>query len=283
MIIDVLHVHATTIVAYLPIMPVRVISRTWCVAHWNASALSNSYGSHTFHTTARNRAVSDDVSWPTSANPTPYEILGLPRNASPEEVKRRYYRLAKQYHPDTHYSTLDRGAEQERLDRFRQIVQANELLSAARKRRLYDSYGYGWGEMNVNDIMADPTHWQGRYEGRYATAKGGPRPRSATFEEGFFQGFRAEPYYTSNANFIGGVIVVTVLLGVIQFSHARKGAEKALEKRREIQEQAALNLRDARRKARRSGRRDMFDEFQRRRDIKPLENGGDDLGIVQRP
>ena len=260
----------------------RVISRTCCVAHWNVSSLSNSSASRTFHTSARNRAFSEDASWPTSPNPSPYEILGLPRNASPEEVKRRYYRLAKQYHPDTYYSALDREAEQERLARFRQIVQANELLSATRKRRMYDSYGYGWGDMNVNDIMADPSHWQGRYEGRYAAAKGGPQPRSGTFD-GFFEGRRAEPYYTSNANFIGGVIVVTVLMGVIQFSHARNRAERALEKRREVHGQAALNLKDARYKARRSGRGDMFEEFQRRRDIKPMGNGNDDMGIVQRP
>ena len=63
-----------------------------------------------------------------------YEILGVPRNASNEEIKRAFRRLAFQYHPDHNNES---GAE----ERFKEINEAYEILSDARKRASYDRYG----------------------------------------------------------------------------------------------------------------------------------------------
>jgi len=65
-----------------------------------------------------------------------YEILGVGRNASPEEIKRAYRRAAMQYHPDR-----NRGdPESER--RFKESAEAYEVLSDPEKRDRYDRYGH---------------------------------------------------------------------------------------------------------------------------------------------
>ena len=63
-----------------------------------------------------------------------YEILGVPRNATDEEIKRAFRRLAFQYHPDHNNES---GAE----ERFKEINEAYEILSDARKRASYDRFG----------------------------------------------------------------------------------------------------------------------------------------------
>jgi hypothetical protein len=126
--------------------------------------------------------------------------------------------------------------------------------------------------MNVNDIMGDPAHWKGNYEGRFKASETHRR----TSEGGFFTGHqRAQPYYTSNGNFAGGIIVIMVLSGVLQLSHIQKSTEKSREKRRVVHEQASLNLRDARAGAK--GRQDMIDAFQQRRAAKPEIYGKEDF------
>src|SRR5277367_3172432 len=104
-----------------------------------------------FHVTSRCKAApSDNLRWPSSPNPTPYEIFGLPTTASSAEIKKRYYQLARKYHPDSRASSTE--VDQERLRRFRDVVKANELLSAAKSRRIYDQNGFGWGDMNMKEI-----------------------------------------------------------------------------------------------------------------------------------
>ncbi|MDP2719937.1 MAG: molecular chaperone DnaJ [Dehalococcoidia bacterium] len=63
-----------------------------------------------------------------------YEVLGVPRAASAEEIKKAFRRLAFQYHPD---KNSDNGAEQ----KFKEINQAYEVLSDPDKRGRYDRFG----------------------------------------------------------------------------------------------------------------------------------------------
>ena len=120
--------------------------------------------------------------------------------------------------------------------------------------------------MNVNDIMGDPIHWRGNFEGRFRARR--PEERE-NWNEGFFDGNKAQPYYTSNADFAGGIIVIMVLAGILQMSHIQKTTQQAFERGRAVHERASLNLRDARGHAKTSGRRDMIEAFQQRRDVKP--------------
>jgi curved DNA-binding protein len=64
-----------------------------------------------------------------------YEILGVSRNAKPEEVKKAYRRLAKQHHPDVNPG--NKGAE----ERFKEATAAFEVLSDEKRRKLYDEFG----------------------------------------------------------------------------------------------------------------------------------------------
>ncbi|KXS19117.1 hypothetical protein M427DRAFT_132162 [Gonapodya prolifera JEL478] len=64
-----------------------------------------------------------------------YEILGVQRNAAASDIKKAYYALAKQYHPDTN---KDEGAH----EKFVEIQEAYEILSDEQKRAAYDQFGH---------------------------------------------------------------------------------------------------------------------------------------------
>lgn len=65
-----------------------------------------------------------------------YEVLGLAKDASDEEIKKSYRRLAMKFHPDRNNG--DKGAE----DSFKEVKEAYEVLSDANKRAAYDRYGH---------------------------------------------------------------------------------------------------------------------------------------------
>jgi DnaJ-class molecular chaperone len=71
-----------------------------------------------------------------------YDILGVSRSASQDEIKKAYRRLARQYHPDLH--TGSRKAEMEK--KFKELNEANEVLGDPETRKKYDQYGPRWRE-----------------------------------------------------------------------------------------------------------------------------------------
>jgi molecular chaperone DnaJ len=65
-----------------------------------------------------------------------YEVLGIARNASEDEIKKAYRKMAMKYHPDRNPG--DKTAE----ENFKEIKEAYEVLSEPRKRSAYDQYGH---------------------------------------------------------------------------------------------------------------------------------------------
>lgn len=87
-----------------------------------------------------------------------YEVLGVSRNASNEEIKKAYRKLALRYHPDKNPG--DKSAE----DKFKEAAEAYEVLSDDQKRARYDQFGhaglsgsgqgFGAGGMTIEDIFS---------------------------------------------------------------------------------------------------------------------------------
>jgi molecular chaperone DnaJ len=65
-----------------------------------------------------------------------YKVLGISRDASAEDVKKAYRRLARKYHPDVNPG--DKSAE----ERFKEIQEAHDILSDKKKRQMYDQFGF---------------------------------------------------------------------------------------------------------------------------------------------
>jgi curved DNA-binding protein len=78
-----------------------------------------------------------------------YEILGVPRSASDDDIKKAYRKLAMQYHPDR-----NPGKEQWANEKFKEINEAFAVLGNPDKRRQYDQFGTTG---NVGDIFGSQT------------------------------------------------------------------------------------------------------------------------------
>src|SRR5580700_6975233 len=65
-----------------------------------------------------------------------YETLSVPRTASEEDIRKAYRKLARKYHPDLNPG--DKSAE----DRFKNVQEAYDILSDAKKRQMYDQVGF---------------------------------------------------------------------------------------------------------------------------------------------
>ena len=83
-----------------------------------------------------------------------YKILGVARDASQDEIKRAYRKLARKYHPDV---SKEANAE----TRFKEINEANEVLKDAEKRAAYDQLGSRW---HAGEQFRPPPGWDAGFE-----------------------------------------------------------------------------------------------------------------------
>ncbi|KAJ7655164.1 DnaJ protein [Mycena polygramma] len=84
------------------------------------------------HGVGQKRAI--HASAPLRAQKDPYQVLGVERDATPAQIKKVYFQLARKYHPDT---STDKGAQ----DKFVEIQSAYDILKDEKKRQMYDQYG----------------------------------------------------------------------------------------------------------------------------------------------
>ncbi|XP_064476370.1 dnaJ homolog subfamily C member 5-like isoform X2 [Ornithodoros turicata] len=89
-----------------------------------------------------------------------YQVLGLPKTATSDDIKRTYRRLALKYHPDKNPDNV------EAADKFKEINRANGILMDLTKRNIYDNYGSlglyvaeQFGEENVNTYFVLTSGW----------------------------------------------------------------------------------------------------------------------------
>src|ERR1700687_1510395 len=77
-----------------------------------------------------------------------YELLGVPRTATPYQIRSAYRKLAKQHHPDV-------GEAADGAERFKIITEAYEVLSAPERRQRYDMFGTGQvlGDFGIGDLF----------------------------------------------------------------------------------------------------------------------------------
>jgi curved DNA-binding protein len=85
-----------------------------------------------------------------------YEILGVPRDASNDEIKKMYRRLARQYHPDLNPG--DKAAE----EKFKDIGEAYEVLSDPNKRSQYDQFSRFWQQKGFKGKTPKIKTWNAR-------------------------------------------------------------------------------------------------------------------------
>src|SRR6476620_7770761 len=103
-----------------------------------------------------------------------YQILGLNKNASPDDIKKAYRKLARTHHPDLNPN------DKEAHKKFQQINEANEVLSDPEKRKKYDASGKDWQH-------AEQIEKARAQQGQYGGAPGGGYTES--FGEGDFSDF----------------------------------------------------------------------------------------------
>ena len=130
-----------------------------------------------------------------------YEILGVSKDASDDDIKKAYRKLAMKYHPDRWVN----GTEEEKKDaeqKFKEISEANEVLSDPQKRQMYDNGGFefnseGFDPFDMFRNMAEG--FDGGFGSGFGDFFGGRRQRvnrgsnvqahvSMTLEEAYFGG-----------------------------------------------------------------------------------------------
>src|SRR5436190_8561113 len=115
-----------------------------------------------------------------------YEALGVPRDASNEDIRSAYRRQARQYHPDVN---KEPGAE----DRFKEISEAYEVLRDPEKRERYDRLGANWRA--GQDVSGSPGFEEFRTPGGGGFGGFGPDTRIEFGDAGFsdfFEGLFGE-------------------------------------------------------------------------------------------
>ena len=68
-----------------------------------------------------------------------YEVLGVDKNATPEQIKKAYRKKAIEFHPDRN------PGNKEAEEKFKEAAEAYDVLSDEKKKQLYDQYGHAMG------------------------------------------------------------------------------------------------------------------------------------------
>ena len=109
-----------------------------------------------------------------------YKILGLDKNATADQIKKAYRKLARQHHPDLNPN------DKEANKKFQQINEANEVLSDPEKRKKYDQYGQNWQHAEAYEKARQSQQHSGDRE---SSGYGGAGTYGDEFSSGDFSDF----------------------------------------------------------------------------------------------
>ncbi|KAI0594007.1 hypothetical protein F4775DRAFT_464886 [Biscogniauxia sp. FL1348] len=193
------------------------------------------FSKHTCRDTRTYATLSDDRSrkpsdpappgWPSSRDPTPYEIFGQHRHSPYSKAK--FYELVKIYHPDRHqHDTGQVLSHAVRLDRYRMVVAANEILSDPVKRREYNLYGAGWGGRRSMQGYYRQADRSWREEPGNASMNATWEDWERWYEERDGRRKRQQPVYMSNGLFVG-LLCMFVVVG--SMGQARRASTSSMD------------------------------------------------------
>src|ERR1700712_5131893 len=106
-----------------------------------------------------------------------YKVLEIEKNASQEQIKKAYRKLARKFHPDINPN------DKEANKKFQQINEANEVLSDPEKRKKYDRYGKDW------EHGAQQEAYNAQRQSQQHNFGGGGQGFSGDFDDGSFSDF----------------------------------------------------------------------------------------------
>ncbi|KAK7508995.1 Hsp40 co-chaperone-like protein Jid1 [Phyllosticta citriasiana] len=196
-------------------------------------------------------------------DPTPYEILDLKKGAPYR--KRRFFELVKIYHPDRPmplHVAPEVCPEAIRLERYRLVVAAHDILSDPVKRSAYDRFGAGWGAMRSITVPDyDRPQW-----------KPGQDPSAnATWEDWERWYHRDEksgqhPLFVSNGAFVAFIVMFAALGGIAQVTRAGNFGHTLVERREMVHSQTSKDLKRVKQGASMGDRGAQVQSFLRHRD-----------------
>ncbi|KAF7196149.1 J domain-containing protein 1 [Pseudocercospora fuligena] len=212
-------------------------------------------------------------------SPTPYQIFDLKHDG--KYSKAQYYKLVKLYHPDLHGNgkSKDDPVHQLKMERYRLIVAAHNILSDPTKRSAYDRFGAGWNgkaEVGSRDTWAKPSpyHPAGPFSQSWHDPND-PVWQNATWED--WERWRqhrdsggrtkSAPVYMANSYFLAVVVALAIIGSSLNGKRASEAGSYLVEQRDIVHDRAAKELRKVRQEA--SGmtnRQDRIDFFIRQRE-----------------
>jgi curved DNA-binding protein len=113
-----------------------------------------------------------------------YKTLGVEKNATEEEIKKAYRKLARKFHPDLNPNDTEANKK------FQQINEANEVLSDPEKRKKYDAYGEHWQHAEHYEEAKQSRSQASSHDWQEYTYSGGDEGDFSDFFESLFGGAR---------------------------------------------------------------------------------------------
>jgi len=159
-----------------------------------------------------------------------YEVLGIKRDASQDQIKQAYRKLARKFHPDLNPG--DKSAE----EKFKGLQEAYDVLSDPENRKLYDQYGDNWRAVK-SGAGAPPPGWEGAQR---STRGAGPGAGGFDFGDFDFSDFRS-------AGGAGGFDIFEEMFG-----GSGRGRGRRSGRGRDVEAELELSIEEAHRGVRRT-------------------------------